>query len=266
MLHGVGADSEGRRFVLPWQVPANEFYNLEGGKFSTSEGRTIPPTEFFETYDAEVARFHLIASMPETSDSEWRWEEFQATANAGLADTIGNLVTRVLRFLDKHFDGVVPAVDEAHRSRIEALLLNDCGAILDPADHITAYRFRKGAEQLLANAAVANVFIDRTAPWKLRKTDPVEAASVLGACCQYLAWIAHWMTPFMPKKAQTLWEMLGQSGQVADLAWPGTPTPETWQLLPAGQRLGEVCGLFDKLDSEQIQLEVDKLKPSVEAG
>ena len=266
MLHGVGADSEGRSFVLPWQVPANEFYNLEGGKFSTSEGRTIPPTEFFERYDAEVARFHLIASMPETSDSEWRWKEFQATANAGLADTIGNLVTRVLRFLDKHFEGVVPEINEAHLARLEGLLLGECGELADPAAHVKEFRFRKGAEQLLANAAVANVFIDRTAPWKLRKTDPVEAASVLGACCQYLAWIAHWMTPFMPKKAQALWEMLGQSGEVSELPWPGVPTPETWRVLPVGQSFGEVAGLFDKLEDEQITAEEEKLTAQVEAS
>jgi len=265
MLHGVGADAEGRRFVLPWQIPANEFYNLEGGKFSTSEGRTIPMTEFFERYDAEVARFHLIASMPETSDSEWRWEEFLTTANAGLADTVGNLVTRVLRFLDKHFDGVVPAVDEAHRARLEELLLTECGEIGDPAEHVTAFHFRKGAEQLLANAAVANVFIDRTAPWKLRESDPVEAASILGTCCHYLAWIAHWMTPFLPQKAQALWEMLGQTGEVAELPWPGTPTAETWQLLPTGQSFGEIAGLFDKLDPDQIKAEREKLQVSVEA-
>jgi len=255
MLHGVGQD-----YILPWQVPANEFYNLEGGKFSTSEGWTIPLEDFFERYDPEVARFHLIASMPETSDSEWSWKEFQATANAGLADTIGNLVTRVLRFLDKHFDGAVPPIDEAHRARLEALLLDECGEIGDPAAHITSFRFRKAAEQLLANAAVANVFIDRTAPWKLRKTDPVEAGSVLAACCQYLGWIAHWMTPLLPGKAQALWEMLGQAGEVAELPWPGTPTPESWQLIPAGQKLGEVAGLFDKLDDEQVDAEIEALK------
>jgi methionyl-tRNA synthetase len=255
MLHGVGQD-----YILPWRVPANEFYNLEGGKFSTSEGWTIPLDEFFERYDPEVARFHLIASMPETSDSEWNWKEFQATANAGLADTIGNLVTRVLRFLDKHFDGVVPPVDESHRARLEGLLLEECGVIGDPAEHITAFRFRKAAEQLLLNAAVANVFIDRTAPWKLRKTDMVEAGSVLGACCQYLGWLAHWMTPMLPGKAQALWEMLGQSGEVAELPWPGTPCAETWQLIPAGQKLGEVAGLFDKLEDAQIEAEIASLK------
>ena len=132
--------------------------------------------------------------------------------------------------------------------------------------HVTEFHFRKGAEQLLANAAVANVFIDRTAPWKLRKTDPVEAASVLGACSQYLAWIAHWMTPFMPKKAQALWEMLGQSGEVSELPWPGTPTPETWRILPVGQSFGEVAGLFDKLDDDQIKAEEEKLAAHVEAS
>ena len=73
-------------------MPANEFYNLQGGKFSTSEQRTIPLEDFAARYDVEAARFHLLASAPETADSDWRWEEFQSTVNAGLADTIGNLV------------------------------------------------------------------------------------------------------------------------------------------------------------------------------
>ena len=195
------------------------------------------------------------------SPAAWR-----PTANAGLADTIGNLVTRVLRFLDKHFEGVVPEIDEAHRARLEALLLEECGEIRDPAVHIKDFHFRKGAEQLLANAAVANVFIDRTAPWKLRKTDPTEAASVLGTCCHYLAWIAHWMTPFMPGKAQALWEMLGQRGDVAALPWPGTPSRDTWQLLTPGQGFGEIAGLFDKLDDEQIQVEIERLEASSPTG
>jgi len=98
MLYGVK-----QGYVLPWQVPANEFYNLEGRKFSTSQGWYVPLDEFFARYDAEAARFYLLASAPETKDSDFSWKDFQTANNTLLADQIGNLATRVLRFIDKNF-------------------------------------------------------------------------------------------------------------------------------------------------------------------
>ena len=254
MLYGVKQD-----FVLPDAVPANEFYNLQGRKFSTSAGWIIPTEPFFEKYDAEVARFHLIASAPENSDSEFRWEDFQKTANQ-LADTVGNLATRVLRFIDKHFESAIPPLAEAHRAELDAEILTQCGAIVDLGASVRDYRFRRASEELLANAAVANVFVDRLAPWALRKTDPERAQSVLNTCCEWISWIARWMVPFMPGKAQALWVMLGQDGLVADQAWPGVPAADSWRSLPAGQALGEVAGLFAKLDDETVAAEIAALE------
>ncbi|MCA8981675.1 MAG: methionine--tRNA ligase [Planctomycetes bacterium] len=260
MLYGMKQD-----FVLPHAVPANEFYNLQGRKFSTSAGWVVPIEPFFEQYDAEVARFHLIASAPESSDSEFRWEEFQKTANI-LADTVGNLATRVLRFIDKHFDGAVPPLAEAHRAELDAEILENCGAVVDPAASVREYRFRRASEELLANAAVANVFVDRLAPWTLRKTDPERAMSVLNTCCEWIGWIARWMVPFMPGKAQALWAMIGQPGAVADQAWPGLPQADSWRSLTAGQKLGEVSGLFAKLDDETVAREIAALEERASAS
>jgi methionyl-tRNA synthetase len=254
MLWGVRQD-----YVLPWALPANEFYNLQGAKFSTSEQRTIPVDAFFEKYDAEAARFHLIASMPENADSEFRWEEFQTTVNASLADTIGNLVTRVLRFIDKHFEGRVPEVSAEFVEEMDRVLLEECGAISDPGASIRAFRFRRAAEELVANAAVANVFVDRLAPWALRKTEPARAAAALGTLCDWLALQARWMVPFMPAKAQVLWAMLGQESRVESESWPEPPRPGAWRVLPPGQGLGTVEGLFAKIDDEDIQVELAKL-------
>jgi methionyl-tRNA synthetase len=255
MLHGVGQD-----FVLPWAVPANEFYNLEGAKFSTSGGWSIPLDSFFERYDPEAARFYLLTTAPETSDSEWSWQGFQAANNTLLADTIGNLVTRVLRFIDKHFESRVPPLAAQHAEELDALLLLGCGALGDPAEHVRAFRFRRAAEQLLENARAANVFVDRTAPWGLRKTDPERCASVLNTCCEYLAWMSRWMAPFMPGKAQALWTMLGRPGNVQDPGWPGLPSPGTWRTGLAGDRLGAVEGLFAKIDDETIAAELQVLR------
>lgn len=255
MLHGVK-----QSYVLPWHVPANEFYNLQGAKFSTSGGWYIPLDEFFARYDSEAARFYLLASSPETKDSEWNWRDFQTCVNVQLADTIGNLATRVLRFVDKHYASAIPPTAPEHRDELTRVLLCECGAFGDPAEHITAFRFRRAAEQLIENARVANVFIDRTAPWALQKTDPARAASVLATACEWLAWLARWMSPFMPGKAQRLWAMLGQSGDLRALPWPGIPTEANLRSLPAGQKLGAVEGLFTKLDDQQIAAELEALE------
>jgi methionyl-tRNA synthetase len=255
MLYGVKQD-----YVLPWAVPANEFYNLQGAKFSTSENRTIPIQEFFERYDPDAARFHLVASMPENSDSEFRWEEFQTTVNASLADTIGNLVTRVLRFIDKHFEGRVPELAEGLAAELDRTLLEECGAVTDPGASIEAFRFRRAAEELVANATVANVFVDREAPWALRKTDPERAAAVLNTLCNWLALQARWMAPFMPAKAQALWAMLGQQGEVSAAGWPEAPRAGAWRTLRAGQPLGEVAGLFAKIEDDAVAAEIAALE------
>ncbi len=254
MLMGVRQD-----YVLPWHVPANEFYNLQGGKFSTSDKRTIPLEDFFARYDADAARFYLLASAPETADSEWRWQDFQSCVNASLADTMGNLATRVLRFLDKNFEGKIPPIEAAHVAALDRQILAECGPFGDPAAHVLEFRFRKAAEQLVQNATVANVFVDRTAPWTLRKTDPALAASTLNTACEWLAWLARWMAPMMPKKAQDLWRMLGQTDDVASQPWPGVPQAGRWRSLAGGTKLGEVSGLFAKIENATIQQEIDAL-------
>jgi len=254
MLYGVKQD-----YVLPWHVPANEFYNLQGGKFNTSTGWYIPLDEFFQKYDAEVARFYLLSSLPETSDADFNWEDFQRIANSSLAGTIGNLATRVLKFIVKNYDGRIPALHPEHEEAQDALLFGECGTISDPAESVRAFRFRRASEELVANAAVANVFVDRMAPWALRKTDPEQAESALNTLCEWIAYIARWMSPFMPAKAQRLWSMLGQDGAVSDAGWPELPQAGSWRRLEAGTSLGEVEGLFPRIDDETIQSEIAAL-------
>lgn len=255
MLFGVRQD-----YVLPWAVPANEFYNLQGSKFSTSAGWTIPVAEFFERYDPETARFHLVASAPESSDSEFRWEDYQSTVNASLADTIGNLATRVLRFIDKHFEGKIPSIDSASCEELDRELLEGCGEVHDIGASIRDFRFRRASEEFVANAAIANVFVDRLAPWALRKSDPERAAAVLNTACEWLSMIARWMVPFMPGKAQSLWDMLGQRGRVAAQPWPAMPRPGSWRILACGSPLGDVQGLFQKIDDETVAREREALE------
>ncbi len=243
MLYGAGAD-----YTLPWQVPANEFYNLEGGKFSTSEGRTVDPADLFEKYEADAIRFYIISTLPETADAEFSLQGFVTTNNAHLAGNIGNLVTRVLKFIAKNYDGRVPDLCPNHRAQMDAEILTQCGSIGDPALHARAFQFRRAAEQLIANATVANVFMQRLEPWALRKTDPERAASALNTLVEWLVWLARWMAPFMPLKAQELWVMLGRKGRVSQQSWPGHPEAGSWRQLDNGEGLGEPAALFPRLD------------------
>jgi methionyl-tRNA synthetase len=220
----------------------------------------IPLDDFFARYDAEVGRFYLLSSVPETKDSEWSWSEFQSCANALLADTIGNLVTRVLRFVDKHWEGRIPPLAGEHEAELDRVLLAQCGPFGDPAEHVRAFHFRRAAEQLIENARVANVFVDRMQPWALQKADPRRAGGVLSSACQWLGLLARWMVPFMPGKALALWRMLGQAGAPADAGWPAVPEPGNWRTLAAGTRIGPVAGLFAKVDDAAIAGELRALE------
>jgi methionyl-tRNA synthetase len=249
----------GQPWILPYDVPANEFYNLQGGKFSTSKNWTVPIDDFVGKFDAQAARFHLVASMPENSDSEWRFEDFQTTNNSLLADVVGNLAQRVLRFLEKNFDGRVPEVPAELVAELDRAILEECGAIGDPLEEIAQTRFRRAAEVFVQNGRVANVYIDRLAPWSLKKTDPVRCGAVLATACEWLVWMAKWMAPFMPLKAQALWEQLGLEGR-ADAPMPqALPQRGQWRSLRAGAKLGTPSGLFPKIEDAAIAAEVAAL-------
>jgi len=243
MLHGT---KDG--YVLPADVPANEFYNLRGGKFSTSGGNAFDIKTFVGEWDVDTTRFYLASSMPETADSEFSMEHFVQTANTALAGTIGNLASRVLKFIHKNHGGVWPTLHDAHVAEMDAEMLERCGEYEDPGEHVKAFRFRRAAEAVVKNATVANVFVDRLAPWALRKEDPAKAESALATLCEWLRYVARWMTPIMPNKAQALWQMLGEEGPVEAAGWPSLPAPGTdWRVRRDGDALGEVDALFPRL-------------------
>ena len=191
--------------------------------------------------------------MPARADSQFSLAQLIQTTHTAPAGPIGDLATRVLKFIAKNFDAVVPELQESHREEMDRLILEECGPIEDPAAHVREFRFRRAAEAVVANATVANVFVDRMAPWALRKEDPAKAASALNTLCEWLNWQARWMAPLMPTKAQQLWEMLGHSGQVSDELWPGTPDAGSWRSLTAGAALGNPEALFPRLTDPASQ-------------
>ena len=247
MLHGV---DDG--YVLPAEVPANEFYQLSGGKFSTSEGRSFDLEGYLDRVDPEVVRCYVTSTLPETADAEFDPADLVTFNNASLAGNLGNLASRVLKFLGKNFEGRVPTVLPEHRAELESLFAEALEGAADPGEALRGFRFRRSLEAVLALATAGNVFMQRCEPWKTFKVEPELAGSQLSLLCEWIGMLARWLTPFAPNKAQALWEQLGASGPVAEAGWPAVPGPGSWPADLAGLQLGELDGLFPRLEAEPL--------------
>jgi methionyl-tRNA synthetase len=268
---------EGERFVLPANVPANEFYNLEGRKFSTSERWVLDNERMFERYGVDALRWYLTRSMPETADSQFTFSGLQGEVNV-LADVLGNYASRVLKFVRSRFDGKVPEPDRAWRFSREVVdaesgekateercwleeLESRRRADLDRAEtNLTLFRFRQASDAVIDLARYGNVAFDAQAPWTLRKTDPSACASSLHGHVQLLATLSVLMAPFMPGKAAALRAMLAlppvaawtPTGLPEGEGLPGAPAPDE---LPPGHVLGEPVILFAKIPDDLVEEE-----------
>ncbi len=248
---GLRGPHAGERYVLPENVPANEFFNLEGRKFNKSEGWYLDVASFLDKYGADKTRFYLTAAMPETADSDFLWREFKAKTDL-LANVFGNFAVRVLKFVAAHFEGRVPARTgfEAELARVHGCLRARSEAV---AREIEAFRFRRALEEFLGLAEDGNRFLDETAPWKLRKSDPVACASALHVALQFLPQLSVLASPFVPDMAERLRAMLALP--------PRPPRPLLpAEDLPAGHRLGTPEVLCEKIPDEVIEAEVNALR------
>jgi len=269
MLLGQADSWEGREFVLPTAVPANEFYNLQGRKFNTSAGWHLDNDDFFSKYEADVARFHLMLSAPETADSEFTWQEFQNTNNALLADKIGNLMSRVLKFAISRCGGVVPATTGApvaHPSLADADL-----AFERVGKHFEHYELRKAAQALVAGAAALNVYFDERAPWKLAKSEAAEDRAALGECVEralaYLELLSRRIAPACPEVAARMRKMLGAAADPGQAGiWGEEAAGHPPARLKSGMTLGEPGILFGKIEDAQIAAEVAALEERAQAS
>ncbi len=268
MLLGQKDAWEGKAMVLPWAVPANEFYNLQGRKFSTSNGWYLDNDHFFANFDADAARFHVLMSAPETADSEFSWQEFQVTNNALLADKIGNLASRVLKFAGKRYEGHTPEVDAAV---VDDLRHHDS---LQEADrqfeavgtHLEAQEFRKSCHALVAGSAALNQFFDAMEPWKLAKSDDeterARCAATIERCIAYLELLSRRLSPYCPGAAGRLRSMLGACADLADGSQWGLGAVSH---VPAGLALDEAGVLFAKIDDDTIAAECERLEQQAAA-
>ncbi len=244
------------KFVLPDNVPANEFLNLEGDKLSTSRNYAVWLEDYMEKFDPDLLRYYLAINAPETKDSDFTWKEFQQRNNGELADILGNFINRTLTFARKRFDKV-PAkgkLDQTDQAMIDEL--KKAPTVLGNA--IERFELRKAASALMNVARMANKYFNDKEPWKTAKEDPEQCATTLHICLQAVQSLAILMEPILPFSAQKVWQMLGHKDDIHEHAWK-----EASELaLPVDQTFGDIDILYRKIEDEKIESEILRLQKS----
>lgn len=243
-------------YKLPDEIPANEFFLLEGRQFSKSDGWTIDLEQFFQRYTADQIRYTIAANAPETADSEFSWRDFQSRCNAELLGKLGNFVNRVLVFTEKHNTALIPKkhaldpVDEEFLKQMHSL-------VDQAAQSYEAFRLRKASQQLMELAQLGNVYFDAKKPWQQAK-DPSrreELETVLSLCLECIRSLALVASPIIPSSAQKIWNMLGFHTELAKASWQHIVQAP----MPEGQRLGKLEILFRKIENEEIEEQISLL-------
>ncbi|GAA3987277.1 methionine--tRNA ligase [Hymenobacter antarcticus] len=240
-------------FILPDNVPANEFLNLEGDKISTSRNWAVWLHEYLADFpgQGDVLRYVLCANAPENKDNDFTWKDFQARNNNELVATLGNFVNRAAVLTHKFFEGKVPAVSELQD--IDRVTLAQAAEF--PAkigELIENYRFRDALAEVLNLARLGNKYLAETQPWHLIKTDVARTGTVLHVALQIAAALAPVLEPFLPDSAQKLATMLNlELGN-----WASAGRADT---LAAGHELREAALLFAKIEDATVEAQVQKL-------
>ena len=248
-------------FVLAADVPANEFLNLEGEKFSTSRNHAVWLHEALERWPVDDLRYYLTTILPETSDSDWQWAEFRERVNNELNDNYGNFIQRTLKFIDNHAEGKIPEPGELSEAD-QALLATSQATPAAIGRRLERYEFRLALRELLALSGAANGYFQQQEPWKLRKSDPARCATVLYVCAQVCRTLAIGGAPFIPTSAQRLYTSLGCEGEVQAEPWDTAGEAG----LPPGHAIeGNPQVLFVKIPVEQIDEEIARLAKPTEA-
>lgn len=260
-------------FVLPINVPANQFLNLEGQKISTSRNWAVWVHEFVENHPDKIdaLRYNMIKKMPETSDSEFTWKGFQETTNNELVNNLANFVNRVLVLTHKYYEGRLPkfeqlltfkASDDANE---EASLRDEMETILERIQEyktcIERYDFRGAMRVMMEVSSLGNQLLQFNEPWSKIKTDPIIVDAVMSTAVQYVAVLSVLCRPFMPNSSTRLRKMLdmnelqnnGDLAQLEEMLLIGK------RLVPEGHLIGAAEYLFTRIPDEVIQAEIDKL-------
>ena len=250
-------------YIMPDNVPANEFLNLEGNKLSTSKNWAVWLHEYLQDFPGQqdVLRYALTSNAPETKDNDFTWKDFQARNNNELVAIFGNFINRVVVLTNKYYEGVVPQpneytdIDEATLTEMRAY-----PAVI--ASSIERYRFREALTELMNLARLGNKYLADEEPWKMIKENPARVQTQMYVALQIAAALSVLSEPFLPFTAAKLKNMLSLSE--GSLSWNDISLKT--DLLPAGNTIGQAELLFAKIEDEQIQQQVDKLEATKTAN
>ena len=250
-------------YVLPENVPANEFLTIEGEKLSTSRGWAIWLHECLDIFPPDMLRYALAATLPETKDADFSWKEFQLRVNSELADVLGNFVHRSLTFAEREFDGLTPPLTDPGAQDLEALRkLAEAPARIGRS--YERYRFREAVTETMNLARLGNKFFNDGEPWKTRKTNRVACGNTINVSLQICAALSVLIDPVLPFSAAKLRGMLRLDGVRssapsdavdASIGWDEAGAP----LLPDHHRLGERAILFKKVEDDIIEAQIARL-------
>ena len=239
---------------LPYDVPANEYLNLEGLKLSTSRDWAVWLPDYLDRYEPDPLRYVLAANMPETSDSDFSWREYVRANNDELVATYGNLVHRVLTMTHRNFDGCVPEKGQL-QAEDEALLEAARTRLDETAGAISRCQFRGGLGSAMGLAQEANRYLDRKAPWRQIKTDKAAAATTLWTAMAAVNCLKVALAPYLPFSSEKLHSMLGLGGSLEDEGWRWDP-----DAIEPGQAIPRPEPLFAKLDEAVIEQETARVQ------
>ncbi|HXJ99566.1 MAG TPA: methionine--tRNA ligase [Gelidibacter sp.] len=252
-------------YILPDNVPANEFLNLEGNKLSTSKNWAVWLPEYLEDFpnQQDVLRYALTANAPETKDNDFTWKDFQARNNNELVAIFGNFINRVAVLTDKYYNGIVPEPSEFSAVDLETLAaIKAYPEVISSS--IERYRFREASHELLNLARLGNKYLADEEPWKLVKTDEVRTKTIMYVSLQIAAALAILSEPFLPFTAEKLKTMLNINTVDSGISWNDIASKKV--LLPTGHQIGKAELLFSKIEDDTIQKQLDKLMASKKAN
>ena len=247
-------------FILPDNVPANEFLNLENDKISTSRNWAVWLDEYLRDFPGkqDVLRYVLTANAPETKDNNFTWKDFQERNNSELVAIYGNFVNRALQLTKKYWGGVVPECGELQE--VDKKAIEEFKDVKEKVETLLdGFHFREAQKEAMNLARIGNKYITECEPWKVWKTDPKRVETILYISLQLVANLAIAFEPFLPFSSKDLRTMIGMD----DFDWAELGRTD---LLKPGHQLGEPHLLFEKIEDEAIQKQLDKLAATKEAN
>jgi methionyl-tRNA synthetase len=252
-------------YILPDNVPANEFLNLEGNKLSTSKNWAVWLPEYLVEFpnQQDVLRYVLTSNAPETKDNDFTWKDFQARNNNELVAIFGNFINRVVVLTHKYYDGVVPKPFEFTQVDKDTLTaIKEFPKLISSS--IERYRFREAQQELMNLARLGNKYLADEEPWKTIKLDETRTQTIMFVALQIASALATLGKPFLPFTSTKLKRILNINSIEIENSWKDISSKDI--LLPSNHKIGEAELLFSKIEDDEIQKQLDKLISSKAAN